>query len=338
MISPTTISDATSSATAPVLAIHDLTVRFPTDAGSAFAVSHLNLSLHKGKVLGLVGESGCGKSMTSLAILRLIPQPGEIASGNIQFQNQDLLTISSKEIQKIRGAEIALIPQDPLTSLNPVYTVGEQIMEVLRLHQHLTNAQAKVRAIELLKQVNIPDAESRINDYPHQFSGGMRQRAMIAMALSCNPSLLIADEPTTALDVTVQAQILELLKDLQHQHQTAILLITHDLGVVAELCDEVAVMYAGRIVEQASVTDLFANPKHPYTQGLLNSLPSVQKIENKGRLEPIDGQPPTLTEIPVGCAFEPRCPKRMDICTTAFPPVFPINAEHQVCCYLYPTV
>jgi len=317
---------------APLLNIQDLTVAFPTSEGPANAIHHLSLQMQPGEVLGLVGESGCGKSMTSLAILRLVPSPGQITHGTVDFQGQNLLSLNQEAIRKVRGAQIALIPQDPLTSLNPVYTVGQQIMEVLQLHQHLNRDAAKKRAIELLDLVRIPNSKERVNDYPHQFSGGMRQRVMIAMALSCTPALLIADEPTTALDVTVQAQILELLRDIRREHQTAILLITHDLGVVAEMCDEVAVMYAGRIVEKASVRDLFKDPKHPYTWGLLNSLPSM----NRTRLEPIEGQPPTLTEIPAGCSFEPRCNKRMEVCKTVFPLAAEEGANHQVCCYLYP--
>jgi oligopeptide/dipeptide ABC transporter ATP-binding protein len=315
----------------PLLSIEDLVVAFPTDEGPAYAINHLSLSVQPGKVLGLVGESGCGKSMTSLAILRLIPGAGYIAGGTIQFKGQNLLTLSSEEIRKVRGAKIALIPQDPLTSLNPVYTVGDQIMEVLMLHQGLGKAAAQKRAIELLDQVRIPNAKERIKEYPHQFSGGMRQRVMIAMALSCTPSLLIADEPTTALDVTVQAQILELLREIRKEHRTAIMLITHDLGVVAEMCEQVAVMYAGRVVEKADVRTLFQSPKHPYTWGLLNSLPSM----TRERLQPIEGSPPPLTEIPPGCPFAPRCSKRMPVCSTVFPLASQETPTQAVCCYLY---
>lgn len=316
----------------PLLSIENLSVAFPTDEGSACAVNHLSLEIEPGKVLGVVGESGCGKSMTSMAVLRLVPSPGYIANGSIRFKGQDLLTLKPEEMRKIRGAQIALIPQDPLTSLNPVYTIGDQIVEVLTLHQHLSKRDAQKRAIELLDMVRIPNSGERMNDYPHQFSGGMRQRVMIAMALSCTPALLIADEPTTALDVTVQAQILELLREIRREHQTAIMLITHDLGVVAEMCDEVAVMYAGRVVEKASVLDLFKDPKHPYTWGLLNSLPTM----TRERLQPIEGQPPSITEIPEGCTFEPRCEKRMPVCKTRFPLAAEISDRHQVCCYLYP--
>lgn len=320
----------TTPSKSPLLEIRDLTVRFPTEDGYAFAVNQMDLSLDSGQVLGLVGESGCGKSMTSLAVLGLVPNPGEIAGGSIHFKGRDLTQISKEDLRKIRGKEIALIPQDPLTSLNPVYTIGDQITEVLMLHEGMNQAQATQRAIELLDAVRIPNAKDRVTQYPHEFSGGMRQRVMIAMGISCNPDLLIADEPTTALDVTVQAQILELLLDIQKEYNTAILLITHDLGVVAEVCHEVSVMYAGRLVEDAKVHDLFATPKHPYTQGLLNSLPTM----TRSRLEPIPGQPPALTEIPVGCSFEPRCPQRMDVCTTEFPDDRTQDGQ-KVACYLY---
>jgi oligopeptide transport system ATP-binding protein len=328
-----------------LLAIRNLSVAFPTEQGPAMAIHHLSLSMRRGEILGLVGESGCGKSMTALAVLRLIPSPGYIASGDIGFREQNLLALSEPEMRKMRGARIALIPQDPLTALNPVHTIGSQIMEVLELHQHLSRREARGRTRELLDQVRIPNAAERMNDYPHQFSGGMRQRVMIAMGLSCTPDLLIADEPTTALDVTVQAQILELLREIRQENGTGILLITHDLGVVAEMCERVAVMYAGRLVEQAAVRDLFLHPAHPYTQGLLNSLPT----RTRSRLEPIEGQPPAITEIPEGCAFAPRCKHRMPVCETRFPlPAVLSEAEsapdaagqtpqsHQVSCYLYP--
>lgn len=316
-----------------LLKIKDLTVAFPTEEGPAYAIKELSLSIAPQSVLGLVGESGCGKSMTSLSILGLIPKPGRIASGEIWFNGQNLTQLSDESLRQIRGADIALIPQDPLTSLNPVYTIGNQLCEVLTLHQGVSYAQAEQRAIELLDLVRLPNAKARIHDYPHQFSGGMRQRVMIAMALSCNPKLLIADEPTTALDVTVQAQILTLMKEIQQEFKTAIILITHDLGVVAELCDRVAVMYAGRIVEEASVKTLFKNPLHPYTQGLLNSLPKA----TQERLEPIEGQPPALTEIPKGCSFEPRCHARMEVCTSKFPDTSEQKEEQRVRCYLYST-
>jgi len=316
----------------PLLNIANLKVGFPTSEGTAYAVNDLSFSLEAGQVMGLVGESGCGKSMTSLAILRLLPGAGFLTGGSITFQNQDLSRLSNDAMRQIRGAQIALIPQDPLTSLNPVYTIGDQIIEVIRLHQGLSVSAARQKTVELLDMVRIPNAKSRIYDYPHQFSGGMRQRVMIAMALSCTPKLLIADEPTTALDVTVQAQILDLLRDIRKEHGTAILLITHDLGVVAELCDTVAVMYAGRLVEQASVSRLFHNPLHPYTAGLLASLPGP----DKKRLQPIEGNPPSLTEIPAGCPFEPRCPKHFEPCPTIFPPQAVPEDAHTVACHLYP--
>jgi oligopeptide/dipeptide ABC transporter ATP-binding protein len=325
------ISDSSSLSTRPLLQIQDLTVSFPTEVGPAKAVQHLSLTLEKGKILGLVGESGCGKSMTSLAVLGLIPNPGSITQGQIWFEGQDLATLKQQELQKIRGAKIAIIPQDPLTSLNPVYTIGNQMREVLELHRGMNRKEAEVEAIRLLDLVRLPNAKERIHDYPHQFSGGMRQRVMIAMALSCSPELLIADEPTTALDVTVQAQILDLMQEIQKEHGTAILLITHDLGVVAEICDEVAVMYAGRIIEQAPVVDLFKKPKHPYTQGLLNSLPTM----NRKRLEPVDGSPPTITEIPDYCAFVPRCSKAFGPCSQIFPDRTKVSEHHGVYCHLY---
>ncbi|MDX2085944.1 MAG: ABC transporter ATP-binding protein [Candidatus Melainabacteria bacterium] len=326
-----------------LLRIEDLSIRFPVSGrqGWATAVQKLNLSLYPGELLGLVGESGCGKSLSSLAILGLVPPPGVITEGKIWFEGQDLLTLGERDLQTVRGSQIAYIPQDPLTSLNPVYTVGEQIMEVLLQHQPISRQNAKAKAIALLDQVRIPNAKNRVNDYPHQFSGGMRQRVMIAMALSCKPSLLIADEPTTALDVTVQAQILSLIQDIRKEHGTTVLLITHDLGVVAETCDRVCVMYAGRLVEQGPVWSLFKNPKHPYTQGLLNSLPR----RDSQRLQPIEGQPPALTEIPTGCAFVARCPQKIAVCQE---PVFPKPSvflphpevdeqeAHAVCCFLYP--
>jgi oligopeptide/dipeptide ABC transporter ATP-binding protein len=326
------------SDTASLLEISYLSIAFPGEQGPAFAINQLSLTMQSGEILGLVGESGCGKSMTSLAVLGLIPSPGHIAYGSIHFRGQKLNDLSNDEMRKLRGAQIALIPQDPLTALNPVHTIGDQIIEVIRLHQHLSMKDAQLRTIELLDQVRIPNAKERLKDYPHQFSGGMRQRVMIAMGLSCKPALLIADEPTTALDVTVQAQILELLRDIRRDNNTGILLITHDLGVVAEMCERVAVMYAGRIVEQAQVRDLFKRTAHPYTRGLLNSLPTGLRK----RLEPIEGQPPSIHAMPPGCPFTPRCKERMEICPTEFPQLTPLESgthsdvAHKVCCYLYP--
>ena len=254
-----------------LLEIQNLATAFPTEKGLARAVDDVTLSVDKGKCLGIVGESGCGKSITSLSILRLIPPPGKIVAGKIMLDGKNLLDLSEPQMRAIRGNRIALIPQDPMTSLNPVYTVGAQIIEAIELHQKVSRQEARKRAIEVLDQVRIPEARLRVDEYPHQFSGGMRQRVMIAMALACHPELIIADEPTTALDVTVQAQILDLLRDIQRERGTAIVLITHDLGVVAEMCDSVAVMYAGSVVEYTSVDELFKNPKHPYTVGLINS-------------------------------------------------------------------
>lgn len=311
-----------------LLEIKGLSTVFHTELGLARAVDNISLSVEPGKVLGVVGESGCGKSITSLSILRLVPPPGEIVSGEIVFDGQNLLSLSEANMRSIRGNKIALIPQDPMTSLNPVYTVGDQIIEAIELHQKVDRKQARARAIEALEKVRIPQAAARIDDYPHQFSGGMRQRVMIAMALSCNPQLLIADEPTTALDVTVQAQILDLLRDIQKEQNMSIILITHDLGVVAEMCDYVAVMYAGSVVERASVKELFADPKHPYTVGLLQSVPRPGST----RLQPIEGQPPSLISLPAGCRFAGRCPLVEDRCLAQIPELEEKSAGHQVRC------
>jgi len=311
-----------------IIQIQDLSTVFHTELGLVKAVDSVNFSIPKGKVLGVVGESGCGKSITSLSILRLVPPPGEIANGKIIVDGQDLLKLSEAEMRSIRGNKIALIPQDPMTSLNPVYTVGQQIMEAIQLHQKVGKDEAKKRAVEALNKVRIPQASTRVDEYPHQFSGGMRQRVMIAMALSCNPLLLIADEPTTALDVTVQAQILDLLREIQKEQGMSILLITHDLGVVAEMCDSVAVMYAGSVVEYASVHELFSNPKHPYTVGLLKSVPKPDSI----KLQPIDGQPPSLIDLPPGCRFANRCPLVEDRCHHGLPALDEKSENHLVRC------
>lgn len=317
-----------------LLDIQQLSTVFHTEMGLARAVYKIDLSIETGKVLGVVGESGCGKSITSLSILRLVPPPGEIVEGKILLEGQDLLTLPESEMRKIRGNKIALIPQDPMTSLNPVYTVGDQIIEAIILHQKVSKDEARKRAIESLEKVRIPQANTRLDEYPHQFSGGMRQRVMIAMALSCNPRLLIADEPTTALDVTVQAQILDLLRDIQKEQGMAILLITHDLGVVAEMCDRVAVMYAGSVVEQAAVHELFENPKHPYTVGLLNSVPRP----GSSRLQPIDGQPPSLVDLPEGCRFANRCPLMVPDCLAAIPALEPKAPDHVARCIVVPSL
>ncbi|MDP3508113.1 MAG: ABC transporter ATP-binding protein [Candidatus Melainabacteria bacterium] len=313
-----------------LLEIQNLATAFPTEAGMARAVDDVTLSVEKGKVLGIVGESGCGKSITSLSILRLIPPPGKIVGGQIRLDGKNLLEFSEAQMRGVRGNRIALIPQDPMTSLNPVYTVGAQIMEAVELHQKVSKAEARKKAIAVLDRVRIPEARNRVDDYPHQFSGGMRQRVMIAMALACEPELLIADEPTTALDVTVQAQILDLLREIQKDQGTAIVLITHDLGVVAEMCDTVAVMYAGSVVEYASVEELFKSPKHPYTIGLMNSLPKP----GSQRLIPIEGQPPSLVNLPNGCRFANRCSLRVDSCELSIPPLEEKSAGHDARCFL----
>lgn len=298
-----------------LLDVQGLSVIFETELGTARAVDSLSYSIEKGTVLGIVGESGCGKSVSSMSVLRLVSPPGKIVAGKILFEGQDLLSLSEPQMRSIRGNNIALIPQDPMTSLNPVYTVGQQIMETIMLHQKVGQDEAKKRAIEALEKVRIPNAAERINDFPHQFSGGMRQRVMIAMALCCQPKLLIADEPTTALDVTVQAQILDLMRKIQEEQGMAIMLITHDLGVVAEMCDRVVVMYAGSAVETGTVLDIFQRPKHPYTVGLLESVPRPGSV----RLKPIDGQPPSLIDLPDACRFAPRCPLAQEPCLRGVP-------------------
>ncbi len=311
-----------------LLAIQNLSTVFYTDLGIARAVQNVDLSIGAGKVLGIVGESGCGKSIMSLSILRLVPPPGKVVDGQILFNGEDLLKLPESKMRSIRGNKIALVPQDPMTSLNPVYTIGAQIMEAIELHQRVSRTQASKIAIESLEKVRIPQAASRLNDYPHQFSGGMRQRVMIAMALSCGPELLIADEPTTALDVTVQAQILDLLRDIQRDQGMSIILITHDLGIVAEMCDSVAVMYAGSIIEYAPVGELFKAPKHPYTEGLIASIPR----RNVSRLTPILGQPPSLIDLPPGCRFAARCPKVEEQCLVAVPTLELKRPHHTARC------
>jgi len=300
-------------------------------------VDGVSFHLDQGELLGLVGESGCGKSITALSVMRLIAPPGKIVDGQILFDGKELLKLSDRDMRELRGDDIAMIFQDPMTSLNPVFTVGEQIAEALRLHRKLSPKQAKQAAIEAMREVAIPDPARRASDYPHQLSGGMRQRVMIAMALACNPRLLIADEPTTALDVTIQAQILELLNELRVQRQLAVLLITHDLGVVAEVADRVAVMYTGRIVEESPVDELFARPKHPYTEGLLRSVPKLtaEHVAKSERLETIEGTVPRPTDLPPGCHFAPRCPHRMPRCTEEDIPLYDLEGEVKVRCVLY---
>ncbi|TAM77274.1 ABC transporter ATP-binding protein [bacterium] len=317
-----------------LLEVKDLQTNFYSEDGVVRAVNGLSFELEPGSTLGIVGESGSGKSVTSLSIMRLIPNPpGKIEGGSILFRGQELLTKSEAEMRKIRGHEIAMIFQDPMTSLNPVLTVGDQIAETVRLHLKLGRKAATERAIEMLRLVRIPSPEARVHDYPHQFSGGMRQRVMIAMALSCDPSLLIADEPTTALDVTIQAQILDLMRELQARRNSAIILITHDLGVVAEICQRVLVMYAGNMVEYGTADQIFKDPKHPYTQGLLESVPRLDDRESK-RLIPIEGQPPNLLRMPAGCAFAPRCKYRMPICDEPVP-LYDFGDGHVARCFLY---
>jgi oligopeptide/dipeptide ABC transporter ATP-binding protein len=320
-----------------LLEVKNLRTQFPTRAGLVRAVDDVSFYLDRGELLGLVGESGCGKSMTALSIMRLIAPPGRIVEGEVLFDGKDLLKLSDARMREMRGDEIAMIFQDPMTSLNPVFTVGEQIAEALRLHRKMSHKEARAATIEAMREVAIPDPARRINDYPHQLSGGMRQRVMIAMALACNPKLLIADEPTTALDVTIQAQILELLNELRKQRDLAVLLITHDLGVVAEVADRVAVMYTGRIVEESPVDELFARPKHPYTEGLLRSVPKLtgDDVIKKERLETIEGVVPSPTDLPPGCHFAPRCPHRMPRCTEGTIPLYQLEGGVQVRCVLY---
>jgi peptide/nickel transport system ATP-binding protein len=317
-----------------LLEVKDLRTSFKTEDGIVKAVDGVNFSVEKGQTLGIVGESGCGKSVTCLTIMGLNAKRNTMSSGEALWKGRDLLTAKPKELRQIRGDDISMIFQDPMTSLNPVHTIGRQLVEAVLLHRDVTKRVARLRALELLKAVGIPRAEQRIDDYPHQFSGGMRQRVMIAMALINDPDLLIADEPTTALDVTTQAQILTLMKRLQEDFGSAILIITHDLGVVAETADDVIVMYAAKVVEQANVDDLFTRPQHPYTWGLMGSLPRLDsRVE---RLTQIPGQPPSLLRPPRGCRFHPRCPYVMDVCKTKEPELVPTqkDQEHLQRCHL----
>ena len=319
----------------PLLQIDNLRTVFPGPRGETAAVDGVSLSVNRGQTLGIVGESGCGKSVLSLSVMRLVPPPGRIAQGRALFEGQDLLSASAAAMRGLRGNRIAMIFQEPMTSLNPVFTVGDQITEAMRAHDRRASAgQLRARAAEALDRVRIPAAAKRLDDYPHQMSGGMRQRVMIAMALSCNPDLLIADEPTTALDVTVQAQILDLLRDLQAQSGMAIILITHDLGVVAEMADEVAVMYAGRVVERSSGTGIFDDPQHPYTLGLLGSIPKIE--EERERLLAIEGAVPAPFALPPGCRFHPRCVFGAEACTETDPALRPLGPEHSAACIRAP--
>ena len=322
---------------AQLLEVNNLKTQFATRAGLVKAVDDVSFELAEGELLGLVGESGCGKSITALSIMRLVSPPGQIADGSIRFKGEELLTAKRDRMREIRGNDIAMIFQDPMTSLNPVYTVGDQIAEALRLHRDLSKKQAWEAGIDAMREVSIPSPERRVKDYPHQLSGGMRQRVMIAMALACDPDLLIADEPTTALDVTIQAQILELLDELRRTRKLAVLLITHDLGVVAEVADRVCVMYTGKIVEQSGVDELFTKPKHPYTQGLLRSVPKLTAgdIAKAERLQTIEGVVPNPTELPDGCHFAPRCEFVMARCRHGVIPLYEIENDVKVRCVLY---
>lgn len=327
--------DETKPKGSPLLTLENLTARLHTPQGSGNVVDGISFSIHKGETLGLVGESGCGKSMTSLSILRLVPEPTvKIISGRILFQGVDLLTLPEADMRRIRGNRIAMIFQEPMTALNPVFTVGEQIAEVFRLHKRMNRREAWDAAVEMMERVKIPAAAQRALEYPHQMSGGMRQRIVIAMALACDPDLLIADEPTTALDVTVQAQILALMKELQERQGTAILLITHDLGVIAETADRVAVMYAGQIAEEAPVHDLFTNPMHPYTRGLLHAIPRFTDDRNE-RLHVIPGNVPMPAKFPSGCRFHPRCSERFEPCDMQPCDMLSHSNEHAVRCFMY---
>jgi oligopeptide/dipeptide ABC transporter ATP-binding protein len=320
-----------------ILEVKNLKTQFFTEAGAVKAVDDVDLVVRRGEVLGLVGESGCGKSVTSLSIMRLISQPGRVVAGKVIFDNEDLLQLPEARMIDIRGNRISMIFQQPQSSLNPVFRVGDQLSEVLHLHQNISKEEGQKRAVELLRMVGIPEPEARVRSYPHELSGGMAQRVMIAMALACVPELLIADEPTTALDVTIQAQILDLMRNLRSQMNTAIILITHDLGVVAEMCDRVNVMYAGRIVEEAPVVELFAAPKHPYTEALIGSTPVLGMVDKE--LTTIPGAVPGLIDLPPGCKFAPRCLARvenqLERCTEEEPHLIQIAPKHWVRCWLY---
>lgn len=316
-----------------VLTIHDLTTEFCLSQGRVKAVDRVSLNLDQGKSLALVGESGCGKTMLALSVLGLIPAPpARITSGKIIFQGRDLLKMPEKQLRTIRGNEISMIFQEPMTALNPVFTIGTQLMEPLIYHKKLSRAKALDQAVQLMKMVGIPGSEKRVHDYPHQLSGGMRQRIIIAMALACSPEVILADEPTTALDVTIQAQILDLIRDLQEKQGTSTILITHDLGVVAQVCHDMAIMYAGRIVEHGSVAHILGRPGHPYTRGLMASLP---RLDTDQELEPVSGTVPELRRLPSGCTFHPRCPQKMDICLKECPPMFETPDNTRVRCWLY---
>lgn len=315
-----------------VLEVKNLRTHFFTDRGVVKSVDGVSFSIEKGKTLGIVGESGCGKSITSMSLMRLIPKPGKIVEGEMILDGVDLAKVSEEDMLKIRGNDISMIFQEPMTSLNPVFTVGFQISEVLILHQKMSEEEARKKSIEMLKLVGIPRAEQIVDEYPFQLSGGMRQRVMIAMALACQPKVLIADEPTTALDVTIQAQILDLMNDLKRKTDTAIMLITHDLGVVAEMCDHVVVMYSGKVVEEGDIETIFAHPMHPYTKGLMNSIPKL--TEEQDELDSIDGSVPNPLKLPQGCYFNPRCKYATDECRTKQPELKDMGNGHKVSCFV----
>ena len=316
-----------------LLEVKDLKTSFMTHIGEVQAVRGVSFEMEEGDILGIVGESGSGKSQTCMSIMQLLQSPGKIKEGEIIFDGKDLVKMNDKELQQIRGKEISMVFQDPMTALNPVYTIGNQMIEVIRKHKNVTKEEARKEAIKMLDLVGIPSPEDRLKNYVHEFSGGMRQRVMIAMALSCNPRLLIADEPTTALDVTIQAQVLDLMKDIQKRLNTSIILITHDLGVIAETCKNVIVMYGGMIMEKATVEQLFGEPKNPYTIGLLNSVPDPQCLEKK-KLEPIPGTPPDLLNPPKGCPFAYRCKYALNVCYNEVPPIFDAGNGHKSRCWL----
>jgi oligopeptide transport system ATP-binding protein len=320
------------TASAPLLEVEDLRVEFSTRRGTVYAVNGISFAIAPGETLGIVGESGCGKSVTSLAILGLLAANGRVRSGRAVFEGRDLIELKDRALRGIRGREIAMIFQDPMTSLNPVLTIGRQIRETLETHFDMNRKEAEARAAELIDRVGIPSAKARLRDYPHQFSGGMRQRAMIAMALACEPKLMIADEPTTALDVTIQAQILDLLRELVAEENAALILITHDLGVVAGMCERVNVMYAGMFMETGSAEQLFGAPRHPYTLGLLQSVPRLD-LGRRARLHPIEGAPPNMLRAPAACPFQPRCRYEVDLSSREVPPLLEIEPGHKVACF-----
>jgi oligopeptide transport system ATP-binding protein len=318
----------------PLLQVKDLRTHFYTEEGLVKAVDGISYDVQEGETLALVGESGCGKSISALSLLKLIPiPPGRIVSGEVLFEGEDLMKLSEDEIRKIRGNRISMVFQEPMTSLNPVLTIGKQMTEALELHLKLNRAAANARAVQLLEMVGVAEAERRIDDYPHQFSGGMRQRVMIAMAMACNPKLLIADEPTTALDVTIQAQVLEVMARLSHEFGTAVIIITHNLGVVARYADRVNVMYAGKIIETSTAEKVYADPRHPYTLGLLRSVPRLDQVADE-KLVPIEGLPPDLGHLPQGCSFYSRCTFRLDKCKEEYPPLALVAENHYAACWV----